>query len=305
MVTFCSIYCFDSFDSCLSICNLKMAYEENFQKTSEPKYDCLLFDIDDTLYPFSSGLATLVKNNIQEYMTQKLGIEEDKVQELCLSLYKIYGTTMAGLKAVGYDFDYDDFHRFVHGRLPYATLKPDPVLRNIILSLPIRKVVFTNADKAHAAKIIARLGLEDCFERIISFETLNPTTKTESAVATETREIFDISSYMANPDPSVELPKTPVICKPSEGAFEQVFKMTNINPHKTLFFDDSIRNIQTGKRVGLHTVLVGTSHKAEGVDIALEHIHNIREALPELWDAVDDKAEEIRARQKVAIETIA
>lgn len=31
-------------------------------------------------------------------MTQKLGIEEDKVQELCLSLYKIYGTTMAGLK---------------------------------------------------------------------------------------------------------------------------------------------------------------------------------------------------------------
>ena len=102
------------------------------------------------------------------------------------------------------------------------------------LNLHFCTQVFTNADKAHAAKIIARLGLEDCFERIISFETLNPTTKTESAVATETREIFDISSYMANPDPSVELPKTPVICKPSEGAFEQVFKMTNINPHKTV-----------------------------------------------------------------------
>ncbi|KAG2246273.1 hypothetical protein Bca4012_090745 [Brassica carinata] len=62
------------------------------------------------------------------------------------------------------------------------------------------------------------------------------------------------------------------------------FEMTNINSsHKT----------------------VGTSHKAEGVDIALEHIHNIREALPELWDSVDDKAQEIRVRQKVAIETIA
>ena len=35
---------------------------------------------------------------IVEYMIQKLGIEEDKVQELCLELYKIYGTTMAGLK---------------------------------------------------------------------------------------------------------------------------------------------------------------------------------------------------------------
>ncbi|KAG7534832.1 Pyrimidine 5-nucleotidase [Arabidopsis thaliana x Arabidopsis arenosa] len=282
-----------------------MSYEENFQQNSEAKYDCLLFDIDDTLYPLSSGLAMEVKKNIQEYMVQKLGVEEDKVQELCLSLYKIYGTTMAGLKAVGYDFDYDDFHRFVHGRLPYATLKPDPILRNIILSLPIRKVVFTNADKAHAAKVIARLGLENCFEKIISFETLNPITKTESPVDTKTREIFDISSYMANPDPSIELPKTPVVCKPSEGAFEQVFKMANINPKKTLFFDDSIRNIQTGKRVGLHTVWVGTSHREEGVDMALEHIHNIREALPELWEAVDDKAEEIRSRQKVAIETIA
>ncbi|KAG7538557.1 HAD-like superfamily [Arabidopsis suecica] len=282
-----------------------MAYEENFQQNSEAKYDCLLFDIDDTLYPLSSGLAMEVKKNIQEYMVQKLGVEEDKVQELCLSLYKIYGTTMAGLKAVGYDFDYDDFHRFVHGRLPYATLKPDPILRNIILSLPIRKVVFTNADKAHAAKVIARLGLENCFEKIISFETLNPITKTESPVDTKTREIFDISSYTANPDPSIELPKTPVVCKPSEGAFEQVFKMANINPKKTLFFDDSIRNIQTGKRVGLHTVWVGTSHREEGVDMALEHIHNIREALPELWEAVDEKAEEIRSRQKVAIETIA
>ncbi|AED97196.1 Haloacid dehalogenase-like hydrolase (HAD) superfamily protein [Arabidopsis thaliana] len=281
-----------------------MAYEEHFQQTSEAKYDCLLFDIDDTLYPLSSGLAMEVKKNIQEYMVQKLGIEEDKVQELCLSLYKIYGTTMAGLKAVGYDFDYDDFHRFVHGRLPYSTLKPDPILRNIILSLPIRKV-FTNADKAHAAKIIARLGLEGCFEKIISFETLNPITKTESPVDTKTREIFDIISYMANPDSSIELPKTSVVCKPSEGAFEQVFKMANINPKKTLFFDDSIRNIQTGKRVGLHTVWVGTSHREEGVDIALEHIHNIREALPQLWDAVDDKAKEIRTRQKVAIETIA
>ncbi|CAN8301291.1 unnamed protein product [Cochlearia groenlandica] len=282
-----------------------MSYEEDYQKIIEQRYDCLLFDIDDTLYPQSCGLATQVKINIQEFMTQKLGVEEDKVKEVCLSLYKIYGTTMAGLKAVGYDFDYDDFHSFVHGRLPYTTLKPDPILRSIILSLPIRKVVFTNADEAHAAKIIARLGLEGCFERIISFETLNPKTKTETPVEKEAREIFDICSYTANPDPTVELPKTPVICKPSEGAFEEVFKMTNINPHKTLFFDDSIRNIQSGNRVGLHTVWVGTSHKVEGVDLALEHIHNIREALPELWEASDDKAEEIRSGQKVAIETIA
>lgn len=30
---------------------------------------------------------------------------------------------------------------FVHGRLPYENLKPDPVLRSLLLSLPIRKFV--------------------------------------------------------------------------------------------------------------------------------------------------------------------
>ena len=41
-------------------------------------------------------------------------------------------------------------------------------------------------------------------------------------------------NHMANPDSSIELPKTSVVCKPSEGAFEQVFKMANINPKKTV-----------------------------------------------------------------------
>lgn len=34
-----------------------------------------------------------------------------------------------------------EFFSFVHGRLPYENLKPDPVLRSLLLSLPIRKVV--------------------------------------------------------------------------------------------------------------------------------------------------------------------
>lgn len=33
-----------------------------------------------------------------EYMLQKLGMEAATVPELCYSLYKTYGTTMAGLR---------------------------------------------------------------------------------------------------------------------------------------------------------------------------------------------------------------
>ncbi|GLU02332.1 hypothetical protein SLE2022_195860 [Rubroshorea leprosula] len=283
-----------------------MEFVDQMHQASNSKYECLLFDLDDTVYPLSSGLSVKVTKNIQEYMVQKLGIEEENVPNLCFSLYKYYGTTMAGLKAIGYNFDPDDFHSFVHGRLPYTLLKPDPVLRSLLLSLPIRKVIFTNADKAHAARVLSIMGLEDCFERIICFETLNPTDKENveenELDLTSSVANFDISAFSSDPNADLALPKTTVLCKPSEAAFEQVFKIANINPQKTFFFDDSIRNIQTGKCMGLHTVWVGNSQRADGVDYALESIHNIREALPELWE-VEDKSEDIRYAGNVAVET--
>ncbi|KAH7542425.1 hypothetical protein FEM48_Zijuj02G0072200 [Ziziphus jujuba var. spinosa] len=188
-----------------------MEYENQYKQVLTPKYDCLLFDVDDTLYPFSCGFSKNCTKNIEEYMVQKLGIEETEVSKMNHELYKNYGTSMAGLKAFGYDFDNDDYHSYVHGRLPYEVLKPDHVLRSLLLSLPIRKV---------------------------------------------------------------------------------------------LFFDDSIRNIQSGKRIGLHTVLVGSSQRREGVDYAIESIHNIREAVPELWEVDDYKKEEIqRFSSKMGIET--
>lgn len=33
------------------------------------------------------------------------------------------------------------FNSYVHGRLPYDNIKPDPVLRTLLLSLPLRKIV--------------------------------------------------------------------------------------------------------------------------------------------------------------------
>ncbi|XP_052174284.1 uncharacterized protein C24B11.05 [Diospyros lotus] len=291
-----------------------MEYENLYRQAQRPKYDCLLFDLDDTLYPLSSGLAAGCLKNIQDYMVEKLDIEQEKIPALGNLLYKNYGTTMAGLRAIGYDFDYDKYHSFVHGRLPYENLKPDPVLRTLLLSLPIRKVIFTNADGAHAAKVLSRLGLKDCFEGIICFETLNPIHKTTvsddeddvkfvgpTSATKSSNQIFDIIDHFSQPNPGSALPKTPIFCKPSEDAIEQALRIAKINPQRTLFFDDSVRNIQSGKRVGLHTVLVGTSHRPKGADYALESIHNIREALPELWDA--DKMPEVSYPGKVAVET--
>ncbi|XP_062084990.1 suppressor of disruption of TFIIS-like [Humulus lupulus] len=275
-----------------------MENKDQFQQSLESKYDCLLFDLDDTLYSKASGLSAQVTKNIKEYMIQKLEIEEDKVPELCSSLYKNYGTTMAGLKAMGYGFDFDDFHSFVHGRLPYNLLKPDHVLRSLLLSIPIPKVIFTNADKNHAARALSRLGLEDCFQDIICFETLNPNYK-EVMPAVSNDEI-ELGPSSNNGDSA--LPKTPVVCKPFDNSFDEVFKMLKINPQRAVFFDDNILNIQTGKKLGLTTVWVGCSHRIAGVDYALESIHNIKEAIPELWVAEESKS--VKYSRKVGIATI-
>ncbi|KAL5709562.1 hypothetical protein ACHQM5_020238 [Ranunculus cassubicifolius] len=281
---------------------MNMEFEGRYLQAMRSKYDCLLFDLDDTLYPLSAGLAAECGKNIKEYMVQKLGIEQNKIIEMSNLLYKNYGTTMAGLRAIGYDFDYDEYHSFVHGKLPYENLKPDPVLRSLLLSLPIRKVIFTNADKVHAAKALSKLGLEDCFEGVICFETLNPTHKNTLSEdeddfdvqgMTPKTIIFDIIEHFSRPNAGSVLPRTPIVCKPSEAAIEKALTMANIDPHRTLFFEDSVRNVQAGKRVGLHTVLVGTSHRIKGADFVLESIHNIREAIPELWEA-DDNAEKVR-----------
>ncbi|MFQ6658820.1 hypothetical protein Gotur_027921 [Gossypium turneri] len=249
------------------------------------KYECLLFDMDDTLYPLSTGFNLACRKNIEEFMLKYLNIEESEVPRMCLELYREYGTTMAGLKSqmpifqvLGYEFDNDEFHAYAHGRLPYETLRPDPVLRNLLLAMPQRKIIFTNADKAHALQVLKRLALEDCFEGIICFETLN--------------------------HPPLQPPalKSPILCKPSLEAFEAAIRVANLDPKKTIFFDDSARNIASGKAAGLHTVIVGNSALVPGADHALSSIHNIKEAIPEIWDGDEEQMEQVI--QAAAVETV-
>lgn len=85
------------------------------EQTDVAQYDSILFDLDDTLYPLSTGLAAACRRNIEAYMFEKLGIPIEVVPDMCTRLYKSHGTTMAGLWAEGYDFDHDDFHRYVDG----------------------------------------------------------------------------------------------------------------------------------------------------------------------------------------------
>ena len=73
-------------------------------------------------------------------MEVKLHIPKEDIPEMRYKFYMEHGTTMAGLVDAGYKLDYDDWHAYVHGRLPYEDLlKPDPKLREMLLSIPQKK----------------------------------------------------------------------------------------------------------------------------------------------------------------------
>ncbi|CAN1280232.1 Uncharacterized protein C24B11.05 [Linum perenne] len=244
-------------------------------------FDCLLFDLDDTLYSSKLGIAEALRNNIDDFLVQKCGFSQSKAPTLRSELFKTYGSSLAGLRALGYNIDADDYHSFVHGRLPYHLIKPDPQLSNLIRTIPQRKLlpseslipciffplqIFTNSDRNHAIEVLDRLGLEDCFDQIICFETMNPN------LPNSTR-----------PD------EFPVLLKPSMDAMKIALRAADVDPRRTLFLDDNSRNVAAGKALGLRTVLVGKKIKIPEADYVLEKIHNLAQAVPEIWVTGDQR----------------
>ncbi|KAK9146668.1 hypothetical protein Sjap_006571 [Stephania japonica] len=244
-------------------------------------FDCLLFDLDDTLYPLSTGIAPACKRNIDDFLVERFGFSKEKASTVRIELFKSYGSTLAGLRALGYDIDADDYHSFVHGRLPYDAIKPDPQLRTLLKSIVQRKLIFTNSDRTHAIKVLERLCLLDCFEQIISFETINPN------LPNSTR-----------PD------EFPVVLKPSIDAIKTAIIAADVDPRRTLFLDDNPRNIAAGRAMGLSTVLVGQQEKSEGADYVVENMVNLPKAVPEIWIGGSDGGDQRIARTRSELDAV-
>lgn len=238
---------------------------------SSSPFDSILFDLDDTLYLSKLGFGEATKRNIDDFLVEKCGFPANKASSLRAELFKKYGSSLAGLRALGYDIDADDYHSFVHGRLPYDLIKPDAQLRNLLRSINQRKIIFTNSDKNHAIKVLDRLGIRDCFEQIICFETMNPNL-----------------SKASRPD------EIPVVLKPSLEAINIAIDAAEVDPRHTLFFDDNVRNIAAGKAVGLRTVLVGKTTKSKESDYAVEVVNknNLIQVIPEIWFGEEDEKQQ-------------
>jgi putative hydrolase of the HAD superfamily len=79
------------------------------------------------------------------FMLERLSIPDNDIPILREQYFKMYGTTLRGLQE-RHNVDKDDFLAFVHDLPLNDYLKPNPIVREVIASLPTRNFIFTNAD---------------------------------------------------------------------------------------------------------------------------------------------------------------
>lgn len=206
------------------------------------RFTTFFFDLDETLYPSSLGLWQEIRARINAYMHDRLGLSWEQVEVLRDQYFREYGTTLRGLQA-NHQVDMDDYLAFVHDVPLEAYLRPNPALRQALESIRARKFIFTNADCAHAERVLRALGLEGVFDGCI--------------------DVYAIAPY----------------CKPMPEAFEKALEAAgHPDPRTCVLLDDQARITRAARLLGMYTVLVGREDPGFDADEALPDIT----ALPEL-----------------------
>lgn len=206
--------------------------------------DTFFIDLDDTVYPASSGIWPMIRQRIGQYMLEKLGIDEEVIPSLRRSLFEKYGTTLRGLQAE-YDVDIEAYLAYVHDVPVEERLKPDVELRQVLMLYPQQKFIFTNADSRHAERVLAALEIRECFAGIIDIHQIAPA------------------------------------CKPQPYSFQVALKAAGWpNPRRCLFVDDAPHNLRVGREIGFFTVLAGSREPDPAAERAIPHLSCLPEILP-------------------------
>jgi len=196
-------------------------------------FSTFFFDLDDTLYPSSSGLWSAIRERIDLYLHQRMDFPEDQLATIREKYFREYGTTLRGLQA-NHAVDTDEYLTFVHNIPLESYLHPDLELRLALESIPGRKFIFTNADSAHATRVIKALGLDGLWDGIIDVHTIAP------------------------------------YCKPMPESFQMAIQAAG-NPklHTCVLLDDQVRITRAARSLGIFTVLVGKEDPGFDADESL------------------------------------
>ncbi len=201
--------------------------------------DAFIFDLDNTLYPASTSLFPLIDARINQYMHEKAGIPEDRVDELRRRYWKDYGLTMVGL-ARHHGVDPEDYLDYVHDVDVASVLRPQPDLAQALAALPGVKVILTNGSRNHALRVLEVLGLLDVFT-----------------------DIFDVRLAAYRPKPYPE-------------PYQETLHRLGVPGSRCVMVEDMALNLKTAKEFGMATVLIdpgnGPGNGEAYVDVRIDEV---------------------------------
>ena len=183
-----------------------------------------IFDLDNTMYDINLGLFKKISNRITDFIMSKYSLDIDQAKKIQKEYYLKYGLTLRGL-IVEKKLEPDEFLDYVHD-VEHPELKKNDQLISKIRILEGKKIIFTNATSKHAKKILKILELEHDFDQIIDIKDLE------------------------------------YIPKPDKRSYKKLLECLNLNKEnldKTIFFEDTVKNLIPAKKLGITTVWMKNS----------------------------------------------
>jgi putative hydrolase of the HAD superfamily len=177
-----------------------------------------VFDLDNTLYPPHMRLFDQIEVRMTDWVMRALQVDRVRADHLRAQYWATYGTTLAGLMTE-HGVDPGPYLTEVHD-IDFSVLSPDPVLSQAIAALPGRKIVYTNACRPYAEKVLAARGLAGHFDAI-----------------------YGVEHARFHPKPAAE-------------AFATVFGLDGLDPASAAMFEDDSRNLVVPHALGMRTVHV-------------------------------------------------
>ena len=183
-----------------------------------------IFDLDNTIYDINLGLFKKISNRITDFIMSKYSLDIDQAKKIQKEYYLKYGLTLRGL-IIEKKLEPEEFLDYVHD-VEHPELKKNDQLISKIRILEGKKIIFTNATSKHAKKILKILELEHDFDQIIDIKDLE------------------------------------YIPKPDKRSYKKLLECLNLNKEnldKTIFFEDTVKNLIPAKELGITTVWMKNS----------------------------------------------
>ena len=198
-------------------------------------FKTIFFDLDNTLYSHNSGLWVAIKNRIQLFMHEELGMDWDEIPATRDRYFEQHGTTLRGIQA-NHNVDELVYHNYVH-QIPLGDyIAPDPDLIAILENLPQRKIIFTSADSAHAERVLAHMQIRDYFDEVL--------------------DIFALKPY----------------AKPQQKAFKRAFELVGeSDPQTCVMIDDLPKTTRAAREFGMFSILKGDRGNGTDANARLEN----------------------------------